>query len=650
MKDFFISGNDIKICKTADECSLPIIIRREQFNNPNANSNNIITRKSSLGYIGDSYYDFDLNIKEDPNNGEAFDILRRIFLSDTNLTNNGFIKKSNIFTLKGISILEIADYGSQSLSPFFRDFVPHIFIDGKKIWQKYVSTIRHYSKRKMYILVKDNNNLNEIINRENFDKNLTIRICFKSRQEIAYKDRSSDQDTQLSITGMELTEFEFETSLLGTMGSFESPDYNSFFGNYLIGINEEGNEIEKFLSPLAIKEIKFEKLERTKDITKQGPYFNDISDGKYSENREKIKLKIILKEKIKPKNENKKITINIIPKTLFKEAIYITESNEKSLKENFSAECLNLVNLNVFKENGSYKIFDKDSESTEDVEIIPEYETTRKILVQAGSNITVQQMFDSIHKKHPTLFSWNSITNRYFAYDENGSLVGELNKDNIGTNIKYLLIYDNVLKKETTDNFINISDGETTDVSISFSTDKIMLKNSNINSTFIFNLNNALKYEDYVKVYFDKKDNDQHLGNILSFYAESEGQAPLLEKLNFIAINRSFPIKYEKNMIDNNTVLFKLPDYFIFNDILNTNEINPKINRNFLTGLEREMYVYINDDNLTEDELELLSNSEITKFYNVHKASENIANKSSYEKTRLVNINCINYTNRNIFE
>jgi len=85
------------------------------------------------------------------------------------------------------------------MSPFYRDFIPHVYINEKKVWQKYVGMIKCYSKKLAFILIDKNNNLNinEIETSGNDPDRIVIRICFKNNIE-----NSSDSNTNiLNLTG-----------------------------------------------------------------------------------------------------------------------------------------------------------------------------------------------------------------------------------------------------------------------------------------------------------------------------------------------------------------------------------------------------------------------------------------------------------------
>ena len=201
MKDFFISSNDKVQIKTESTTTLPAIIRLNQYESytRNINSNSITFKNSNKGYMGSNYYDFAFIINH--HNTETLSNLYNKIYNNNN--REVVIRKSDI--LNNFLILEIPDYGAQAMSPFFTDFVPHIYIEKKKLWQKHFCMLKHYSKKIVYILIEKDNNLGLNFSLEkNVDgtitnKEIDIRICFKNNIEKSYNDLKTRDTSSPSI-------------------------------------------------------------------------------------------------------------------------------------------------------------------------------------------------------------------------------------------------------------------------------------------------------------------------------------------------------------------------------------------------------------------------------------------------------------------
>ena len=164
MRDVFLNSTQIK---AGSEISLPVIIKMCQYNNNQSLLDALIKKKNSndkytgFGNFGNLKFDFSIDcahrpLKIDEENGKEIDIN---YESENMQWINSICHHSKFPTFrrddleKRFWILQIPDYGHQSMSAFYRDFVPHVYFDGKKVWQKYVGMIRQYSQRAAYILI-----------------------------------------------------------------------------------------------------------------------------------------------------------------------------------------------------------------------------------------------------------------------------------------------------------------------------------------------------------------------------------------------------------------------------------------------------------------------------------------------------------------
>lgn len=161
--------------KTGSGVQLPVIIRLFQYNHSLINnSNDSISelskaRDNTNGNLSEGYMDFVMDFTHAPiqtytgrisDYGNDSKLMASVKEKDqfwyiNQILNN---KKNPTFTreyfLKNYYVIEIPDYSHQSMSYGYRDFVPHVYYDGRKIWQKYVGTIRQYSKKVMWIVIK----------------------------------------------------------------------------------------------------------------------------------------------------------------------------------------------------------------------------------------------------------------------------------------------------------------------------------------------------------------------------------------------------------------------------------------------------------------------------------------------------------------
>jgi len=60
---------------------------------------------------------------------------------------------SRTYLTENFYIYEIPDYSNQAMTPGYVDFVPLVYYAGKKIPQKYIGTIRSYTKKVVYLLI-----------------------------------------------------------------------------------------------------------------------------------------------------------------------------------------------------------------------------------------------------------------------------------------------------------------------------------------------------------------------------------------------------------------------------------------------------------------------------------------------------------------
>ena len=118
MIDFFIPSADLKICMTGSDCSLPVLLRMNQYINKSEGWGNKLSDGLN-GYMGYQSFDYDVQIKYPDSTNSLKWLKTRVYNN-----NNQVIQKTEIFSK--FLVIEIPDYSAQSKSPFFSDFVPQI--------------------------------------------------------------------------------------------------------------------------------------------------------------------------------------------------------------------------------------------------------------------------------------------------------------------------------------------------------------------------------------------------------------------------------------------------------------------------------------------------------------------------------------------
>lgn len=749
MKDFFISSpGKVKVCSNGSESSLPFFIKLNQY----GTTMNQTVIGVTNGRMGNNNFDFSVDMYTIDGSVLSTNLkwLHETIFRDTSSNINITLTKKDIF--ERFIVLEIADFGSQSMSAFFRNFLPQIFLNGLKIWQKDIAIIKHYSKKIAYILIDRNNTLlkniflkttsdisvvsinpqklvsrnsikyilnNEGLLKEVYDdfigKTISISIngsTFSNQKVTAITKTSSSIVIRTSSRNFEITKsnasnvsisvsgegsfsvdmnymvfykntgfgisnndiitinnidytynistnklmknaikflirisskadinnkynnfildlskglnnrsFICVTSSIFSHGSFENDKMHSATDDFIfIGIKKNGSRA--ILYPSFIEKMDIKKRATTYDLALQSPfvdafkqdylhvtkdtYMNEGND--YMREGAEVGIELILKESISDLN-----SIKAIPKSTFMEALYIKENEKNKIVEYFGPD-VNNSTVSVFTENGTYKLFDNLSGTTT-VEVVPEFSTVRKYLFTANRSATESDFKKEIANNLKFKYLNRKFLNNSFkiGIDTDGKTKEIIESETY----KMLMLYDN---GEVEEEYINYS---TPSVPLNL---EIFCSTDNISLNSIFTPENNLTYNiesDFIE--FNKCP--------LSFYIKYKNKNEFIP--DFYIILRNFIIPLETVVIDSYTVYYKIPDYFILNDIYNVEYYNNKITNDFLNSIERRVY-----------SKNMQHGRNIEVIYNLDRFNKEISDLNTYQ-TNLVNSNIVNYVNRN---
>ena len=644
MRDILLTGDQI----TIGSSQLPIIIRMGQYdrniatNGDTTNSFYKAVGSGNMGSIGSGNFDFGIDCRHYP---LVPDEETAAFKNINNkLSSSIYPTFSRSFFENNFIILTIPDYGQNSMSPFYRDFVPHVYINGLKVWQKYVGMIRHYSQKLAFILIDKNvNNLNKtsIATGTNGDS-VVIRVCFKNNIENPFEDvtnnsivlETRDEDSNEELDLCFTTIGNYDTSLVFSDGSFNSLINN--LDDYLFFAVDSNRSNIKQINPLFIKELEITKSTvNGNDIEGQADSYDNVNNlvydyftqayqkdylnNKKADYNRKVKVKINLRLKEKFLSNNSQVDfIRITSKQNYYDAVYTTSGSLPT--ELLGNDISTPANINIFS-GGGKKQKATDLISGTEFEFIPEYTSTRKIEFTSSNNITAA----NIAKAYPALYRWYLNSPFILAYDNNGKLISSPSYNS--SNIRDLIIYDSGENENT----LPTAGAGDSGLSFSVSTDAIPLTNLVLGSNWANETNQYTIAQEPGSVYYriDFKQTP------LSFYIYKPGIN--ITKAQMQA--RCFPIPLDIKQIDNNIWFLKLPNYLVENKLRKNptdeiNTINQNVNKSFLNSIES--FVYIDADITTG-----------STIYNINHLNKDLTNKAIYGINYLYPLNIVNFSSRN---
>lgn len=404
------NDNITRIYKGNNESCFPILVRLVQnrwtttSTNPyteesrSDSENNILKkRQNQAGTIGKGYYDFTMDFTCRPiDPGSDEDCFYNINKSLEQLTLPTFSR--SYFLDNRYIILQITDYGHQAMSPGFRDFVPMVFVDGKKIWQKYIGIIRQYSQRKAFIVIHPDNNLKDIANLKSAP--IEIKIFFKNNIEVT-KNSLSSIEGELSTK---------DTNNLKTVFNFTISDKDRFLhtnlDDYDIMVDDEVILKTEYLT--------YEYNNGLNSIEKQSggdnhkEYFRQSyimdyasgSDKEYKRNLGGSYLTLTFSKGFY--NFNSSTQLKLVSKQNSYNACY-----GKSMDD---LKFTSIADLKVFDKSGK-RILTIGENNTEDLEFIPDFTSKQKVTFTTSSEVSNDNIPDILYNKG--FYTYTKYYNKY---------------------------------------------------------------------------------------------------------------------------------------------------------------------------------------------------------------------------------------------
>jgi len=429
--------------------SLPPIIKLTQYSSKLAVSyvENISNIKGydRVGNIGNGYFDFSLdffhpseeinNLVADESNG--IKLPQNINFINKLITNTKFpiLRKTEDIDNR-FYVIEIPDYGCQSMSPFYRDFVPQVYVNGYKVWQLYIGMIRQYSTKKAFICIDKNSNVAQL---SGTNDEIIIRICFKNNIENIFDDQnsltltSSYAEKKLVLTAD--TNFIF-------ISKNNIKDFQLFNNNTLVPNDLYFYKIEEVLnsssSDVARQTTDSEDGESSSDYFKQA-FINDYQS--------KTKEAYYRPEAIV------RITITLNSEANI-EGTWTLKSKQNNLMAYYTDKILdaipifsitNFEDINIFNSNGEKLSVLPIGTGTE-YEVVPEYVNIRKyeFLINSVPNTTAisqtQILYDNFiypyNRENAESLVYNSTGKLvYYSFDSETARIYSVGED--------IIIYDN---------------------------------------------------------------------------------------------------------------------------------------------------------------------------------------------------------------
>lgn len=365
--------------------SLPPIIKLTQYNSALAQAyvSNIssVDSYSRVGNIGNGYFDFSFDFYHPE--AENSSIIPSTSINPKPANNIAYI--NNIITNKKFPILrkkedildrffviEISDYGCQAMSPFYRDFVPQVYVNGYKIWQMYIGMIRQYSNKKAFICI-DKNAIKDggptaIVNE------IIVRICFKNNIENKFDDQNNITLTEKYNENTKIISLTATTNFI-FLSKNNIRDFQLYYDDTLVPNDMYFYTLEETLANNSSDVAK----QTTDDGSKAEDYFKQAFLNDYQTKDEKevyyrpeaiVNLKITLSS---TKDLNKTWTLKSRQNNLM--AYYLKDTGLSCLPI-FSVT--RPEDINIFDADGSKVEAIDDTNSTSIYEVVPEYDNIRK--------------------------------------------------------------------------------------------------------------------------------------------------------------------------------------------------------------------------------------------------------------------------------
>lgn len=593
----FLTSSDIKV---GSEVKLPTIIRLVQNRSDNKgygiddtneeNTNIVSKRKRQSGNMAGNnigFFDFTMDFTCAPitigGSDDPFMDINKILELKTSPT------FTDSYFTKNFILLEITDYGHQAMSPGFRDFIPQVFVDGKKIWQKYIGIIRQYSKHSAYLVISKKNNLKltEIDKEEN---DVKIRIVFKNNIEDKNIDinvgqlsrtlvKKSTETGYYVFTAEKISDFQY-------LSTSDITDYDIY--------DSSGNRI---VTPYNEVLVSFEFTD-TKDINKQNREDEDIRDGNdgiaeterfksleyYRQSYVHDYAESVKNVDYKQVTYQRKITLELTIK--FSKSFFnfdeTTELKLKSRQNSYNAvykksqikeefiPFKSYSELNFFSKSGK-RIFDINSinlTDDEEIEVIPEFTNKRKTTIKASSALTEVDLRNILYTTK--IYNINNYIenpeDECVVFNSDGSFES-VNTSGIVTcnENSYIDIY--------TDFTRNISETPTTVPSI-ISGIEVQYNLNNYEIPEILGNTNHFKK---INKNSDGTLNTLTIGTLV--YIGND-----IDNFNIYTICRSFPVLFEKEMIQPSIYKIKYPEWLFL-------DTDGKTKIEFFYSMEPKLYI-----------------------------------------------------------
>ena len=658
----FLENNDIKNdIKVGSEVKLPAIIRLVQnrsdnkgydINNTNRKDIDIISRRkrqsgNMAGKKDIGFFDFTMDFTCAPitigGSDDPFMDINKILELKTSPT------FTNSYFAKNFILLEITDYGHQAMSPGFRDFVPQVFVNGKKIWQKYIGIIRQYSKHSAYLVISKNNNLGLT---EITKENVKIRIVFKNNIE----DKNIVEDKNIDSTTGQLSRVLVKKSIetgyyVFTAENISDFQYLSTFDLTDYDIYYDSSDWERIVVPYNEVLVSFD-FKETKNINMQNrddedtrnnddgidenerfksleyyrqSYVHDYAESVGNVDAGKTTYQRDIKLELTIKFSKSFFNFDNIDRLILKsrQNSYNAVYKKNQINEDF-IPFKSYSELNFFSKSGE-RIFNVDINNLEDdkFEVIPEFTNKRKTTIKVTNELNEIDLRDILYTTK--IYSYNDYfinpNDECVIFGSDGSFVEVNNSGSITCSEKksYIDIY--------TDFTRNISSETPTSTPNKINNIEVQYKLSEYSS-----IPNVLgTTSDFTKVSL-KTDNK----NIFIVKSEKD-PTPIsatgtliyigndIDKFNVYTICRSFPVLFEKEMIQPSVYKLKYPEWLFLNS-------NGTTKTEFFYSMEPKLYIqYIQD----------AGNPKGTFYYKTNKIGSNLGSvlsNNTYSVSGSINI------------
>lgn len=574
MKSVFLTSENIKV---GSEVSLPAIIRLVQNSERNlGNEETIIEkRKNQAGTIGNNYFDFSMDFTCAPiqigSGNDPFKDINNI------LQNKALPTFTREYFMKYI-VLEIPDFGHQAMSLGFRDFVPHIYINGLKLWQKYVGIIRQYSKKVAYIIIPEINNLG--ITKDKLTKDsIKIRIIYKNNIE----DKNINNLTNTSL-GQQYRIFNKVPSDRKGYIKYNIENANEFIylnlknpSDYDIYYKVNGNEYKLLMLDNFVKiehnkngsyDLSRQNMDSKKEYFRQS-YIHDYAgkDGVTYDRDIKSTLSFYLSKQVYSEDELDSVNMLYIrSRQNSYNAYYI---NKLPLSKEF-IPFNSIEELNFFDASGK-KIYAPIT--SVEYEVIPEYDSRKKVIINNNSNSEISNFKIGKALNYLNVYPYNDFDSdkkfEYLTYNSNGL-----------TGMASTTMITRLPGNSTLEVYIDLIEDITETAS----------DNSSLTayeSLELYKVSNNNTYLDDTSI-FKKQLSIDESGKI-----DESPVATIIYKLNgnddtdsfdIVSVCRCFPIVYEKEVINPGIIAFKYPEWMFLGD-------DGETSMNYFHSMENNLYI-----------------------------------------------------------